>query len=152
MTPECAALHRLPFEDSGPSKRRAAFESCRARHPRPRASLQRVQRSVRVNTHENRALSRHARRRMADRPRRRALDGPVGAHDVLRRNLSKTRCDERQSPDICFLAEPFIRMAAPEQLACDDVLGAVFDSQLEASLNPVGATGEITVTRTAHRP
>jgi hypothetical protein len=71
---------------------------------------------------------------------------------LLRRNLSKTRCDERQSADICFFAESFIRIAAPEQLACNDVLGAVFDSQLEASLNPVGATGEIAVTRAAHRP
>src|SRR5262249_49077108 len=66
--------------------------------------------------------------------------------------LSTPRCEERQSPDICFFAESFIRMAAPEQLACDDVLGTVFDSQLEASLNPVGATGEIAVTRAAHCP
>src|SRR4029434_5043412 len=37
-------------------------------------------------------------------------------------------------------------------MTCDDVLRAVFDSQLEASLDSVGGTGEIAVTRAAHRP
>src|SRR5262245_15180428 len=71
---------------------------------------------------------------------------------VLRRDLPKTPCDERQSPGVCFFGELFIRMTAPESMACDDVLRAVFDSQLEAGLNPVGRTGEIAVTRAAHRP
>ena len=92
-------------------------------------------------TRMRRAARRRAVLRLGQRTRR-----------VLRRDLSKTRCDERQSPDICFFAESLIRIAAPEQLGCNDVLGTIFDSQLEASLNPVGATGEIAVARAAHRP
>ena len=71
---------------------------------------------------------------------------------LLRRDLPKTPCDERQSPGVCFFGELFIRMTAPESMARDDVLRAVFDSQLEAGLNPVGRTGEIAATRAAHRP
>jgi len=71
---------------------------------------------------------------------------------VLVRDLSKTACDKRQSPRICFSDELFIRVTAAEYLAGNNVLRAVFNSQLEASLNPVGGTREIAVTRATHRP
>jgi hypothetical protein len=66
-------------------------------------------------------------------------------------NFSKSLGDERQSSDVCFLGKLF-GVTALEQLACDDVLRAVFDTQLEASLNLVSGTGEIAVTRATHLP